>query len=382
MVVIPAVVGVLSLALTGVGAVLQADAFFQAYLLGYTFWLSLGLGCMGIVFVQFLTGGNWGLATRRIFEAGAATLPLLALLFIPLLFGVPRLYVWARPDEVAADPVLQHKQIYLNTPFFVARAIVYLLTWVVLALLLQRLSRAQDDHPHDPETLRRLQRFSIIGSLLLSATVSFAAIDWLMSLDADWFSTMYPPLIVMSALLVALAFGIVVVARIAPRTPVGEMMTPQVYNDLGNLLLAFVMLWTYLQYFQYLLIWAGNLSDEIPWYLERTQGAWLPVAVLLAVGGFAVPFWFLLFRPLKRNPRTLAAIAGLLVVMHLVDVYWLIAPPFQPGGPSLTWLDLTATLGIGGVWLAIFVWQLGVRPLLAPNDPRLPIALEAARELA
>jgi len=374
-----AVVGLLGLLLSVVGGLGNAQGFFRAYLLAYTFWLGLGLGSLGVVFVQFLTGGVWGLVTRRVFEAGAATLPLLAVLFLPLLLGLPQLYVWARPEAVAADAVLQHKAIYLNGPFFVSRSLVYLLAWVILAVLLRRWSVAQDQ-TDDPAALKRLQRLSIVGALVLALTASFAAIDWLMSLDAAWFSTMYPPLVAMSDLLLALAFGIVVVIRLAPRSPLDEVLTPQVCNDLGSLLLAFLMLWAYLAFFQYLLIWAGNLSDEIPWYLRRIDGGWLPVAVTLAVVGFAVPFYLLLFRPLKRNRRSLAAIAWLLIAMRLLDVVWLVVPPFEPAGPLVSWLDVAALVGVGGLWLAVFGWQLGARPLLSPNDPRLRPVLEAASE--
>jgi hypothetical protein len=374
-------VGVVGLALTVLVGLGNADGFFHAYLLGYTFWLGLGLGSLGVALVQFLTGGNWGLATRRVFEAGAATLPLMAALFVPLLLGLPRLYAWARPEAVAADAVLQHKAVYLNVPFFVARTVVYLVSWVVLALLLRRWSAGQD-RTDDPAVLRRLQRLSIVGALVLGLTVSFAAIDWLMSLDAAWFSTMYPPMVAMGFLLLALAFGIVVVAVLAPASTLGELLTPQLYNDLGSLLLAFLMLWAYLAYFQYLLIWSGNLSDEIPWYLERIAGGWLPVAVVIGAVGFLLPWYLLLFRPLKRNRRTLAAIAGLLIATRLLDVFWLVQPPFEPGGPSVDWLDVFAVIGFGGVWLAVFWWQLAARPLLPANDPRLGAALEAAREPA
>jgi hypothetical protein len=376
-----AAVGVVGLALAVVAGLGNTDGFFRSYLMGYTFWLGLGLGSLGVALVQFLTGGNWGLVTRRVFEAGAATLPLMAVLFVPVLLGLPRLYVWARPEVVAVDPVLQHKAVYLNIPFFVGRTLVYLISWVVLAVLLRRWSAAQD-RTGDSAVLRRLQRLSIIGALVLGLTVSFAAIDWLMSLDADWFSTMYPPMVSMGDLLLALAFGIVVVAWLAPSSALRELLTPQVYNDLGSLLLAFLMLWAYMAYFQYLLIWSGNLTDEIPWYLRRVEGGWLPVAVVVGAVGFMVPFYLLLFRALKRNRRTLAAIAALLIAMRLIDVFWLVEPPFQPGGPSVDWLDLFAVVGFGGLWLAVFSWQLAARPLLPPNDPRLKPAREAAREAA
>jgi hypothetical protein len=302
-------VGAVGMALTVVGGVGDPRGFFRAYLLGYTYWVGLGLGSLGMLLVQFLTGGKWGLITRRIFEAGTATLPMMAILFVPILFGLPQLYAWARPADVSADAVLQHKAGYLNVPFYVIRAVVYIVSWVVLGSLLRRWSALQD-RSGDPFILRRLQRLSIVGALVLGFTATFAAIDWLMSLDADWYSSMFPPMVAMGDLLLALAFAIVLVALLGPVSALRDILTPAILNDLGSLLLAFTMLWGYLEYFQYLLIWAGNLSDEIPWYLSRSEGGWLPVAVLVAAVGFLLPWYLLLFRPLKRNRRSLPVIAA------------------------------------------------------------------------
>ncbi|MBV9170923.1 MAG: hypothetical protein JOZ81_12645 [Chloroflexi bacterium] len=379
-----AVVGIVALAVLAVLVIVgftTTTLFFRAYLLGYQYWLGLSLGSLGIVVVQFLTGGRWGLATRRIFEAGIATLPMMAVLFVPLLLGLQPLYAWARPDVVAADPVLQHKSIYLNIPFFVIRALVYLVCWVVLGYLMRRWSLRQD-RTDDPAVLVRLQRLSIVAALVLSFTVTLAAIDWLMSLEPDWFSTMYPPMIAMGDLLLALAFGVVIVAVFGPRSALGEILTPNLFNDLGSLLLAFTMLWGYLEFFQYMLIWAGNLSDEIPWYVSRSQGGWQPLAITVGAVAFFLPWYLLLFRPLKRNPRTLAAIALLLVCMQVVSVFWMVAPPFEPDGPAVSLLDVLAVVGFGGLWLAVFAWQLGARPLLPAYDPRVQPALEAAHESA
>ena len=377
------VIGVIGLVLLAViGGLTDPMGFFHAYLLGYTFWLGLGLGCLGVLVVQYLTGGNWGLVTRRIFEAGTATLPMMAVLFVPIVFGLPQLYAWARPADVAADTVLQHKAVYLNPPFFIVRAVVYLIAWVVIGHRIRRWS-ALEDQTGDPSLLRRLQRLSIVAGLILGFTVSFAAIDWLMSLDADWYSTMYPPMVAMSFMLLALAFATVVLALFGQRSAaLAELLAPQIFNDLGSLLLAFTMLWGYLSYFQYLLIWAGNLSDEIPWYVTRAQGGWLPVAVGVGLFGFLLPWYLLLFRPLKRNRRMLAAIAGLLVIMQVVHVFWIVEPPFAPQGPVVDWLAVFSLIGFGGVWVAVFTWQLAARPVVPLNDRRLQPALEAAREPA
>jgi hypothetical protein len=340
--------------------------FLRAYLVGYTFWLCLALGSLGLAFVQFLTGGLWGLTTRRIFEAGASTLPLLAVLFVPVLIGVPVLYPWTS----STDPLVVHKSVYLNVPFFGVRAVAYFAVWLLLAELLRRRSRDADPV--------RLQRLSVIGLLVLSLTASFAAIDWWMSLEPEWFSTLYPPLWCMVALLLAMAFAIVVLTVLGGRHPLRDVIGPRVLNDVGSLLLAFLMLWAYMTYFQYMLIWSGNLHDEITWYLRRVEGGWLAIAWFLVVGGFLGPFWLLLFRGLKRSRRWLGAISVWLLVVQAVDVVWLLAPSFAPAGGGPDWLQLVAWVGVGGLWLAVFRWRLMRVPLLAVEDPRL----ESARDQA
>ena len=223
-----------------------------------------------------------------------------------------------------------------------------------------RSSRAEDAAP-DPHVLQRLQRLSIVGLLVLALTASFAAIDWLMSLEPDWFSTMYPGMVAMGMLLLAFAFAVLVIALLSNLAPLAEVVTPKVLNELGSLLLAFVMLWTYMAYFQYLLIWAGNLADEIPWYTRRLDGGWVWIALIVAAAGFAAPFVLLLFRGLKRKRATLIAIAAVLIGSRLVEAYWLVAPAFERGGPRLElactspspWvLEACGWLSSAGAWPA------------------------------
>lgn len=351
-------VGILVLVVAIAVGLSDPERFLRAYLLGYTFWLCLALGCLGLAFIQFLTGGVWGLVTRRIFEAGASTLPLLAALFMPILIGLAGLYPWTHTVD-------EHKALYLNVPFFAARAVGYFVVWLVLAELLRRGVR--------------LQRLSVVGLLLLPLTASFAAIDWWMSLEPEWFSTIYPPLWCMVALLIALAFTIVVVTLLAERQPLRDVVGARVLNDLGSLLLAFLMLWAYMTYFQYMLIWSGNLKDEIAWYTRRAEGGWLPIAWFLVGGGFLAPFWVLLFRGLKRSRRWMGTIAAWLLLVQVLDVLWLVEPAFAPSGPRLDWLSLLVFVGVGGLWLAVFTWRLMAAPLLPLDDPRLEPALEQAR---
>jgi hypothetical protein len=377
--VLPAlIVGVAGLALSLAGGLFDQGQAFRSYLMAYALWMDFPLGCLALGLIQFITGGEWGLALRRIVEAGARTMPLMAMLFIPIFFGLPLIYLWARPEVVAQDPLLQHKSAYLNSAGFIARSIFYLLAWSALAYYLDRLSSEQD-RSDDPRLLGRLQRLSIGGVVLLGFTASFAAIDWLMSLEPHWYSTVYGATVAWGSVLTAMAFAIVVLVLLAGRPPLNRVVRPQLLNELGSLLLAFVILWGYLGYFQYMLIWAGNLSEEIPWFLRRTFGVWQPIGVAVVLGTFAVPFSLLLFRDLKRNPRYLAAIAGFLLLTRPLDVFWLIKPAFVGEGWVLHWLDLTTAIGLGGLWLAAFAWQLGQRPLLPANDPRLPAAAEANR---
>ncbi len=360
------------------GAFLDPTQFFHSYLIGYVYWLGLALGCLGIVMVYHLTGGGWGVAARRPLEAGMATLPVMAVLFVPLAFGLHENYEWTHAGTVMADRVLSLKAAYLNVPFFLTRAALYFLAWLALAHFLYRWSGAQD-RTGDPALGDRLRRLSGGGIVLFGLTVTFAAFDWVMSLDPHWFSTIFGLLFLAGQAVGALALVIVVAFLLSRRPSYGRVLAPTILNDLGNLLLAFVMVWAYLSFSQLLIIWAGNLPEEIPWYLRRIAGGWQFVAMALAVFAFAVPFLVLLGRGNKRQLPRLAALAAAILVARLVDVFFLIAPEFHGQGVAVHWLDLAAVAGLGGIWLAMFAWWLERRPLLAPNDPELEPALERTR---
>lgn len=364
------IVGLAGLAVCLIGGVFDPGQAFRSYLVGYAIWFELPLGCLALSLLQFLTGGLWGLAIRRIVEAGARTMPLMAVLFVPLFFGLPDLYLWAQPAVVAQDPLLQHKSPYLNVPGYIVRTVIYFAVWCALAFVLSRWS-AEQDRTGDPQLLGRLQRLSAAGAVLLGVTATFAAIDWLMSLEPHWFSTVYGAIVAWGAVLTSMAFAIVVLILLARRPPLADLLSPLLLNELGSLLLAFLILWAYMSYFQYLLIWAGNLTEEIPWFLRRAYGEWQPVAVFVVLVSFAVPFFLLLFRGLKRNVRTLGAITALLLLTRPIDMFWLVKPAFVTEGWLLHWLDVAAVVGVGGVWLAAFAWLLARRPLLPLRDPRL-----------
>ncbi len=308
--------------------------FFQSYLVAYLFWLGITLGCLALLMVQHLTGGNWALVIRRILEAGSRTLPLMAIAALPLLIGMKTLYVWARPGQT--DPLIVSKHLYLNPQFFTARMIVYFLIWFLLAYQMNKWSRIEDEVGGDISLWSRMEGLSGIGLVMYGFTVTFASIDWVMSLEPRWYSTIYGMIFMTGQALAAFAFAITILIWLSGREPLSSVVRPSHLQDLGSFLLAFVMLWTYMEFSQYLIIWGGNLSGEIPWYIRRMQGAWGRIGVLLVVLNFALPFFLLLFRHVKRRTRSLLIVAALVLLMRLVDMYWMVLPAFGGGNARLT----------------------------------------------
>jgi hypothetical protein len=372
-------VGVGGLGLCLVGVFRNPGQFFRSYLLAYLFWLGLALGCLAIVMLHHLVRGAWGTVIQHLLEAGTRTLPLMVVLIVPLLFGLHDLYIWTRPQAVASDELLRHKSLYLNVPFFILRTGVYFVVWIVVAYCLNRWSRLHDQEQerlHERSLQRRLQLLSGPGLVLYGITVTFAAIDWAMSLEPYWYSTIYGVIFIVGQGLATLAFAIIALALLADFAPFAGVVAPAHFHDLGNLLLAFVMLWAYIAFSQFLIIWSGNLPEEIPWYVHRTQGGWQWIGLWLLVFHFAVPFLLLLSRGTKRSAQILATVALTIICMQLVDLFWLVMPAFHPARLYVHWLDIVAPLGIGGLWMAVYVWQLQRRPLLPLHDPRLQGAIE------
>lgn len=362
--------GVGGLVLCGVGLLLNERQFFRSYLLAYLFWLGIPLGSLPILMLHHLVGGAWGAVIRRILEAASRTLPLMVLLFVPLLFGLEDLYSWARPEAVAADALLQHKRPYLNTSFFMLRSAVYFVAWLALVYGLNHWSQAQDRAATDTFG-RRLRLLSGPGLVLYVLTVTFSSVDWMMSLEPHWFSTIYGILVIIGQLLAALSFAVIVITLLADLPPLSEVISAAHFHDLGNLLLAFVMLWAYMGISQFLIIWSGNLPEEIPWYIHRMQGGWGWMALVVILFYFTLPFLLLLSRHIKRQPQLLVWVAAVLLFMHAVELFWFVVPAFQPTRITLHWLDAMTLLGIGGIWLGTFIWQLKGRSLLPVRDPGL-----------
>lgn len=364
--------GVIGLAVAGAGALVDRSQFFRSYLVAFIFWGGLSFGSLAVVAMNHVAGGRWSIVIRRVGEAAMRTLPLVVVLFVPILFGMHDLYEWADPEHVAHDELLQHKAWYLNTSFFVLRAAIYFVIWLVLAAVLLRWSGEQDA-TGDPGYVRKFQLFGSAAILTYVLTMTFAAVDWMMSIEPHWYSTIYGLLVIGGQILSAFALAIAVLAVLVQYGPVGAVATPERFHDLGKMLFAFVMLYAYFSLSQFLIVWSGNLPEETPWYLKRIGGGWLVVAIALPLFHFFLPFFVLLSRRLKRNPRRLFVVAALLLFMRLVGDYWMIMPAFSPGTFTLHWIDIAAVVGVGGVWLAAFLWNLQGRPLLPLHDPALPL---------
>ena len=353
--------------------------FFRSYLLAYLFVLNIAVGCLSILMIHHLTGGYWGLAIRRLLEAGTRTLPWLAVGFLPLAIGLPYVWPWARP-EAASDAILQQKRLYLNPAFFLVRAAFYFAVWILLARALNRASLAIDAGTDYLRTSRRLRSLSGGGLVLMGLTITFASVDWGMSLDPHWMSTIWGLLFMVGQALSALAFVVVIVCFQGAATPLAPLLrhTP-VLHDLGKLLFAFVMVWAYVSYSQFLIVWSGNLPEEIPWYIHRLHGGWQGLALMLVVFHFAFPILLLLSRNTKKNPRLLGSVAAALLFMRLVDLVWLVGPELHGPGLLAYPLHAAALFGLGGLWWFAFTRELAERPLLPAGEPDVRELMEPAR---
>jgi len=355
-----------------IGAFLNVDQFLRSWLIGFLFCMGLSMGSLALLMMQHMTGGQWGLVSRRVCEAAARNLPFVALMFVPVLLGLPRLYTWAVPGAAATDHVINMKSPYLNVPFFVGRAVLFFAVWVLGSWLLNAWSARQDRgevavHPSDT---RRFRVVSAPGLLIYVVTMTFASVDWIMSLDPHWYSTIFGFILVAGQGLAALALVIAVLAALQDAEPLATYVNPGLhFLDLGKLLLAFVMLWAYFSFSQLLIIWAGNLPEEIPFFYIRFRGGWQWVSLIILLGHFTLPFALLLSRDLKRRPRLLAQVAIFILFMRVVDLVWIVEPMFKHEGFPIHWMDVALPLGLTGVWMFLFARHLRSRPLLPLNDP-------------
>lgn len=378
-------IGLLGIVAWVIGLTLSGNAreiFFHSYLVAYVFWAGIALGCLGMLMIQYLGGATWGLIIRRPLESGSHTLILMAILFIPVAVGLGNIYEWMHRESITDEKLramLDHKSLWLNPKFFIVRTAIYFAVWLVLMLVLRKRSHKLDE-TGDPALIQSAQDWSGPGFLLYAIACTFAAIDWVMSLDAEWFSTIFGMLLIVGQGVAAIAFIISICVILSRREPMNHVLKPKHFHDLGKLLLALVMVWAYFSFSQLLIMWSGNLPEEIPWYIERFKGTWGYLGIALILGHFFLPFVLLLSRDLKRNGRRLVFVAWLVIIMRFIDLLWLIVPEFEHGHPGHLkdyLIYIASTVGMGGLWLGWFFWQLRSKALVPYNDPLLPEALAA-----
>ena len=365
------IIGVVGLGLAILATLLpvERDAFLKSYIWAYAFWLGVALGCGVICMIHNLTGGRWGQTGKRIWLAGNGTIVVMAVLSLPLLFGTycGHVWLWAQSDFAETFATMPHKHAFFNPQLVYLRGVVYFIVWIGSAYMLARAQRRIESTNSYPVRWF-YARFSAGCIVAYVITVTFAVIDWVMSLEPYYYSTMYALIFAVGQVLSAFAFALVVVTLLMrSKTYEGKLSVDQ-YADLGTMTFGFMILWAYTAFFQFLISWMGNLQNEMHWYVVRNLGFWHFLSVVLILFEFCVPFVLLLQRPIKRNPAILFWIAVLLVLMRLVDLYWLIKPAFQTG--RVSWLDPVLLVGIGGIFMWRFLGKLQSGPLTPP--PLLP----------
>jgi len=375
------IIGVVFSLIAIAGAFRQPQPFFRGYLLAFMAWLGVTLGSMAILMIRHLTGGGWGVVIRRVMGAAMRCVPLMTILFVPILFGLPYLYIWARPLDGIADAHLREHlkdlaSSYLSVHGVVIRAIIYFAIWNLLSFLLTKWSR-EGDVPGARDNSHRFKAVSGPGLILYAFTISFAAIDWVMSIDPSWISTIYGLILLIGEVLSAMCFAVVIERILVNYKPMSDWLKPDFVHDHGKWLLAFTMVWAYFSFSQWLIIWAGNLPDEITWYMMRLHGGWGAIGLILAGLGFAVPFVLLLSRPFKRNIRKLVWLAVWLMIIRYLDLFWIIEPNYSPT-LTLTWADIVVPIAMGGLWLWFFFRNLASIPLLPVYDADAKEVLEPA----
>lgn len=366
-----------------VGFFLDAEEFVQSYIFGFYFVMALPLGCLGFLMIQHLTGGAWGITVRRLLEAGALTLPVMGLLSIPVIaaafnvFGFENyVYSWADPalltvDSSTYDPIIAHKSPWLSPVWFLGRMVIYFVLWSTIAFFIRQWSLSQDRGHESLVMAKRMRMLSGIGVALFVISVTFFAFDVGMSLDPHWYSTMYGAHYIVNCGLSTLAVLVLVLTHVRNTKLFRDYVPVKPIHDIGKLLLAFTILWTYLSFGQYVIIWSGDLAESTPWYLRRIEGGWLYVVLILMSFGFFAPLFALLGRRPKRNLNYLAGVATIILLVRLLDVGWIILPEFHEALVQLSWMDFIAPIGLFGIWLAVFAFNVQRAPLLPLNDPQM-----------
>jgi hypothetical protein len=366
-----AVLGAVGCAVLGPG---NPKQFFFSWLVSFLFFLSLALGALFFVLIQYAVQGGWGVVLRRIGETTFATIPVMAALFIPVLLGLHELYEWSHPGAAEHDALLRWKAPYLNVPFFLIRAVIYFGCWSFIALAYYRGSRGQDASG-DPAVSARLRRLAGPAIIVTALTQTFASVDWIMSLTPHWYSTMFGVYFFAGSFVGFIALLSVVAVAMRGAGLLDTVITAEHLHDVGKLLFGFTAFWAYIGFSQFFLMWYANLPEETIWYKARAEGSWMMISIIIIVGHFGVPFFYLMGHAVKRKGATLALGGAWLLTMHFVDLYWQVMPTLHPEGFRPSLLDVAALLAVGGCFVAAAGWLMRRQALVPLGDPRLAESL-------
>jgi hypothetical protein len=377
-------VGGIGLIVWAIGLYFNTEQALRSWLLGFIFWAGIGIGSLGVLLLQYLTGGAWGVVVRRTVEAATRTLPVIMILFLPLAIGITSLYEWTHLP--ATDHIMEHRGWYMTAWGWILRSVVYFALFGVMVYLLNKWSAEQDRATSNEDSaalLGKATAFSGPTMVVFCLVVSFAVVDWVMTLDPHFFSTMWGLLFVAGWALSCFCFVVVILAYLSDKAPMNRVIGKRHFHDLGKLMLALVMVWAYFNFSQFLIIWAGNIPEETGWFLTRMKGGWGYIGVILIFFHFAFPFLVLLQQDFKRRAKWLATLAIFILVMRLFDMAYLISPSpridthgLEQGAFVISWLDFVAPIAVGGIWLWWFFGELMKRPLVPAKDPFFEKAIE------
>ncbi len=364
-------VGIAGLAASAVGFNADSKQFYHSYLTAYVFWTSVGLGALFFTMVHHLVDATWSVVVRRLSECLMVTLPVMFIFLLPIVgHGIHDLYHWSHADAVAHDVLLQHKAPWLNTGMFIGRSVIYFVCWTVIGAVLYKTSLRQDQK-HEEGLLGRMRMVSGPGMVIFALTLTFSAFDWMMSLDPHWYSTIFGVYFFAGSLLSALAFMTLWIVFLQSNQILTDEITVEHFHDLGKLIFAFTVFWTYIAFSQYFLIWYGNIPEETVWYLHRWEGNWKTISLLLVFAHFVIPFAVLLSRVPKRSVRMMTIMSIWMLAVHWIDLYWLISPNLHKHHFHFSWMDAATFVGIGGIFIFCFLKRFAAQPIIPVNDPKL-----------
>jgi hypothetical protein len=341
--------------------------FFEGYLTAFIFWVEIALGCMALLFLQYLTGGLWGACITRLLEAGMMTLPWCGVLFLPLFLGLSHIFPWVHPVGEELQRLVRAKDAYLNVPFYVVRFFIYFVVLGALAAWFRRLSLRRD--ANDPGALATMQTWSGPCLIVFTLLMNFASIDWVMSLKPEWYSSMLVVEFVGEQAVVTMAWCILILRFLSSVEPLRSALTVKVVHDIANLLLGFTCFWTYVTFMEYIITWTGNLPHQVSWFSDRSSTGWKIFAVVLVLVHFGIPLFCLIFTFISKNLERLSRVAALMIAAHFLQVVWWIEPAFGHQF-HIGWMSPVLIVGLGALWLTSFARNLAAAPLLVDSSPQ------------